>query len=52
MEPLLKGRLSTVGLLVLISQDQLLLIFTILLDLNEEVNFTEPSRLASVPWQK
>jgi hypothetical protein len=56
-EPLLKGRLSTVDLLVLTSLDQLLLIVqTHYLHFyktsypNEEVNCTEPSPSVSVPW--
>jgi hypothetical protein len=55
-EPLLKGRLSAVDLLVLTSLDQLLLVLLSLFTfyktshLNEELNCTEPSPSASIPW--
>ncbi len=55
-EPLLKGRISTIDLLVLTSLDQLLLKLQALLTfyetryLNEEVNCAEPSPSVSVPW--
>jgi hypothetical protein len=56
-EVLLKGRVSTVHLLVLTSLDQLIFILKILLAyftktsyLNEEVNCIEPSPLVSIPW--
>ncbi len=55
-EPFLKGKASTVDLLVLTGLDQLPLKLQILLlsyttsFLNEEVNRTEPSPSVSVPW--
>jgi hypothetical protein len=55
-EVLLKGRLSTVDLLVLTSFDQLLFILKILFNLfskisylNEEANSTEPSPSVRIP---
>ncbi len=53
----MKGRISTVNLLVLISYDQRLLILKKVVFvfyksscLNEEVNCTEPSPSVRVPW--
>jgi hypothetical protein len=59
MEFLLKGRLSTVDLIVLNSLHQLLFKVKILFSFvtkqatfKEEVNCTEPSPLVSIPWTR